>query len=311
MELYRKANTLFQTIEKQAVLKTMDFKEVRGKVESALLRLYREDLSRMSFAGSLKERYVLLVGKSLGLRAGDFTKLTFGQFRCLKLDSEPPIAFGEIGTGKEKVKAYPFLDADAMPVVKAWLESHKDAKDTDRMVYDSENNLSIILQTLCEKAGMEIENGTIHGKRVRFHCLRKFLIDRLSAYASESQWKQIVGKAIGEGAYVSQEQLRGVFARAMKDLVINGNGVKVKKLAELENALLDSQKRLTGVETTNEVLRKELDKVTQKVDFLDKYLNLVDGVETKEDAQRLLDFLEKLRYEKYVKEKVEQSKNNA
>jgi hypothetical protein len=48
--------------------------------------------------------------------------------------------------------------------------------------------------------------GTIHEKRVRFHCLRKFLIDRLSAYASESQWKQIVGKAIGEGAHVSQEQ---------------------------------------------------------------------------------------------------------
>jgi hypothetical protein len=164
---------------------------------------------------------------------------------------------------------------------------------------------------LCEKAGMEIQNGTIHGKRIRFHCLRKFLIDRLSAYASESQWKQIVGKAIDEGAYVSQDQLRAVFGRAMKDLVINGNGIKIKKLTELENALLDSQKRLTSVETTNDVLRKELDKVTQKVDFLDKYLNLGDAVETKEDAQRLLDFMEKMRYEKYVKEKVEQSKNNA
>jgi predicted nuclease with TOPRIM domain len=102
-----------------------------------------------------------------------------------------------------------------------------------------------------------------------------------------------------------------VFGRAMKDLVINGNGIKIKKLTELENALLDSQKRLTSVETTNDVLRKELDKVTQKVDFLDKYLNLGDAVETKEDAQRLLDFMEKMRYEKYVKEKVEQSKNNA
>jgi hypothetical protein len=271
----------------------------------------REDLSQMSFAGSLKERYVLLVGKSLGLRAGDFVKLTFGQFRCLKLDSEPPIAFGEIGTGKEKVKAYPFLDADALPVVKAWLESHKDAKDTERMVDDSENNLGIILQTLCGKAGMDIQNGTIHDKRVRFHCLRKFLIDHLSAYARESQWKQIVGKAIGEGAYVSQEQLRGVFARAMKDVVINGNGVKVKKLIELENALLDSQKRLTSVETTNEVLRKELDKVTQKVDFLDKYLNFDDAVETKEDAQRLLDFLDKMRYEKHTKDKIEQSKSKS
>ena len=109
---------------------------------------------------------------------------------------------------------------------------------------------------------------------------------------------------------MSQEQLRGVFARAMKDIVINGNGIKVKKLVELENALLDSQKRLTSVETTNEVLRKELDKVTQKVEFLDKYFNFIDAVETKEDAQRLLDFVEKLRYENYIKDKIEQSKSD-
>ncbi len=64
----------------------------------------REDLTKMVLAGSLKERYVLLMGKSMGLRAGDFVKLTFGQFRCLKLDGEPPIAFGEVGTGKEKLE---------------------------------------------------------------------------------------------------------------------------------------------------------------------------------------------------------------
>lgn len=271
----------------------------------------REDLSKMSLAGGLKERYVLLAGKSLGLRAGDFVKLTFGQFRCLKLDGEAPIAFGEIGTGKEKVKAYPFLDSDTVPVVKAWLDSHIDAKDSDRMIDDTEDNLTAILQTLCQKAGMEIvrTSGTIHGKRVRFHSLRKFLIDRLSAYAGESQWKQIVGKAIGEGAYVSQEQLRGVFARAMKDLVINGNGLKVKKLVELENALVDSQKRLTNVETTNEVLRKELSSVTQKVEFLDKYLNLSDLVETESDAKKVLEFFEKLRWEKEQKARVERDED--
>jgi hypothetical protein len=234
----------------------------------------REDLSKMSIVGNLKERYVLLVGKSVGLRAGDFTKLNFGNFRCLKLDSEPPLTLGEIGSEKERVKAYPFLDSEAIPVVKAWLETHKETKDTDRMIEDTEDNLTAILQTLCQKAGIEIENGTIHGKRIRFHCLRKFLIDRLSALASENRWKQIVGKAIDEGAYVSQEQLRGVFGRAMKDLVINDNSVRGKKLTELENALLDSQKRLTNIETTNEVLGKELDRITQKVEFFTNILIL-------------------------------------
>jgi predicted nucleic acid-binding Zn-ribbon protein len=45
----------------------------------------------------------------------------------------------------------------------------------------------------------------------------------------------------------------------MPSMLINGNGVKAKKLMELENALVESQKRLTALETTNEVLRKKME----------------------------------------------------
>ena len=221
----------------------------------------REDLAQMALAGNLKERYVLLVGKSVGLRASDFLKLTYGQLRSVKLEDEAPVALGELATQKERIKAYPFLDSDAVPISKAILEANKDKADNQRILTDTGDNLSVILQTLAKKAGMEIENGAVHGKRIRFHCLRKFLIDRLSAYASESQWKQIVGKAIGEGAYVSQEQLKGIFSRSMRDLLINGNGMKAKKLIELETALLESQRKITALETTNEVLRKRLDEL--------------------------------------------------
>jgi hypothetical protein len=215
----------------------------------------------MALAGNLKERYVLLVGKSVGLRASDFLKLTYGQLRSVKFEDEAPVALGELATQKERIKAYPFLDSDAIPIAKAILEANKDKADNQRILTDTGDNLSVILQTLAKKAGMEIENGAVHGKRIRFHCLRKFLIDRLSAYASESQWKQIVGKAIGEGAYVSQEQLKGIFSRSMRDLLINGNGMKAKKLIELETALLESQRKITALETTNEVLRKRLDEL--------------------------------------------------
>ena len=44
----------------------------------------KEDLAKMALAGNLKERYVLLVGKSVGLRASDFLSLTYGVFRSLK-----------------------------------------------------------------------------------------------------------------------------------------------------------------------------------------------------------------------------------
>jgi hypothetical protein len=225
----------------------------------------REDLAKMALAGNLKERYVLLVGKSIGLRASDFLRLTYGQLRSVKLEGEAPVAIGELATQKERIKAYPFLDSDALPIVKAILEANKDKADHQRILTDTEDNLSVILQTLAKKAGMEIENGAVHGKRIRFHCLRKFLIDRLSAYAGESQWKQIVGKAIDEGAYVSQDQLRGVFTRAMKDLLINGNGVKAKKIMELENALIEGQRRITAFETTNETLRNRMERLEQRL----------------------------------------------
>jgi hypothetical protein len=292
----------------------------------------KEDLAKLSFVGNLKERYVLLVGKSLGLRAGDFVKLTFGQFRSLKLDNGAPIALGQIETDKENVKAFPFLDSDAIQIVKAWLDFHKDKRTNDKMIDDVEDNLTVILQNLCTKAGLEIEGATIHGKRVRFHCLRKFLIGRLSAYASESQWKQIVGKAISEGAYVSQDQLKGVFTRAMKDIALNGNSVRGEKLIELEDALLDSQKRITNLEVTNEVLRRKdsdtvnglkeefeclktkLDKTERRNDLLECNLKTVTNAliglkPIIDNMDEVVEFLEKRREEKEASGQVEADKS--
>jgi hypothetical protein len=239
----------------------------------------KEDFEKMAKYATLKEKYVLFVGKSVGLRGSDFLTFNYGHFRSAKLDSEPPVALGEFITHKESEKAYPFLDSDALQVIKDLLELNKSKPDSERIMEDTEDNLSLILQNLCKKSGFEIEGALIHGKRVRFQCLRKFLSERLSVHTSESQWKQIVGKAIGEGAYISQEQLRVVYSEAMKDITINGNGVKVKKLMELEGSLLDSQNRLTklentidNLENTNKFLRRKLDEVTQK---LDKYYEMM------------------------------------
>ena len=247
-------------------------------------RFDKEDLAKMALAGNLKERYVLLVGKSVGLRASDFLDFTYGNFRCLKLENEAPLALGETKTQKESVRAYPFLDSDTIPIVKAWLETHKEAKDSDKILNDTEDNLSVILQTLCKKAGMEIdEHGTIHGKRVRFHCMRKFLIERLSAYSSESQWKQVVGKTIDEGAYVSQDQLREIFSRAMPILLINGNG-KTKKLIEIETALIDSQRKITSLETQNETLRNHMEKLEQRL--IENNLSINKQIANLQEEQR-------------------------
>lgn len=239
------------------VFRKQEAKTLKQKTRTTIDYLFdKDDLAKMALVGDLKQRYILLVGKSVGLRASDFTAFTFCTFRSLKLDNDAPIALGEINTIKENVPAFPFLDSDAIPIVKQILESNKDKLDSDKIIADTEDNLSIVLQTLAKKAGIEP-----HGKRIRFHCLRKFAIDHLSAFASESQWKQIIGKAISEGAYVSQDQLRSIFLRAMPSMLINGNGIKAKKLMELENAIGQLEKENSALKTRIDLLQKENEKL--------------------------------------------------
>ena len=161
---------------------------------------------------NLTEKYVLTVGKSFGLRAGDFMKLVRGDLEAY-IDREPPISIGAINTQKEGVRAYPFVDVDAQPIIKLMLEKmtrEGRTKPSERMLtYTHKMQLSRVIKRLVQKAGLNVGN-----KNVKFHCLRKFLIDHLSSYMSESKWKQLVGKSISEAAYVSPEGLRQDYARA-------------------------------------------------------------------------------------------------
>jgi hypothetical protein len=231
----------------------------------------KEDLARMVEQGSFIERYVLLVGKSIGLRAGDFVTYTFGDFRSIHLDSEAPVFLGEKATGKEHIPAYPFLDSDAVQVVKAMLERNPDKKNSDRVLDWDEENLTACVQNLFKKA--RLESGE---KRVRFHNLRKYLIDRLSAVASESQWKQIVGKAISEGAYVSQDQLREVYLRAMPSIIINGNGKNHVKIEALEATVQRLEKEIASKDAEIEVLRKNQNTMSKSIGELNDFRDLIE-----------------------------------
>jgi len=193
-----------------------------------------EDLSRMDAVGNIEEKYIVTAGKSYGLRAGDFLRLTRGHFDAIDLEQQPPIALGEYATQKEAVSAFPFIDSDAILAVKALLAKMDRQGRTDaneRMIkYAFSSELTRVLQRLVTEAGIETGN-----KVVRFHGLRKFLIDRLSDVMSESKWKQIVGKTISEGAYVSAERLREDYERAMQETTY-------KKMATKENLKLMVQK---------------------------------------------------------------------
>jgi integrase len=178
-------------------------------------RFSREDLKKMCDFANLPEKYIITAGKSFGLRAGDFLMLTRGYFDPY-IDRPVPISIGAFRTHKENTDAYPFIDSDAAPIIKLMLEKMTREDRTspkERMLtYSDEIQLSRTLRKVADKAGIQ------HGdKRIRFHNLRKFLSDRLSSHMSESKWKQIVGKKISEGAYVSPDSLREDYSRAMKE----------------------------------------------------------------------------------------------
>ena len=196
-----------------------------------------EDFGKMVAVADLQEKYIITAGKSFGLRAGDFLRMARGDLEPY-IDHEPPISIGEYSTYKEEVKAFPFIDIDAQPIIKLMLEKmtrEGRTNPTDRMLsFQDEIQLSRTLRRVVEKAGINPGN-----KQIRFHCLRKFLIDHLASYMSESKWKQIVGKKISEGAYVSPDSLAQDYGRAMVEMTFTRKvGVEVEKIAKLEGLKL-------------------------------------------------------------------------
>lgn len=218
------------------------------------------DIAEMAEFANPQERYILLDGKDIGLRAGDFVGLTQGRFaRALKRreTEEPPVFLGKAWTEKEGVYAYPFLTNDGLEAARVWLrvlESKGLRDDEQSMLAIEAKELTTNLRRLVKKAGIET-----HGQRVRFHRLRQFLIDRISLKMSESKWKQIVGKQIDEKAYVSPLELREAYRSVMDRIQIS----TVKTTSGLTQEEIEKVKMLLEL-TKVEEFRKMVSKLVKE-----------------------------------------------
>jgi hypothetical protein len=227
---YHRVGLVFRRFEGK---KLTDYTPLNEKYRFSL-----EDFRKMYAVADLEEKYVLCFGKSVGLRAEDFVEFTRGDLEpYIQGNVEPPVCIAPengIMTRKEHVPAYPFIDSDALPVIRATLEqmnAEGRTGDKCRMFTKTKNKLTKALKRLVKRAGIKTGD-----KVVKFHCLRAFLSDKLSRYMSESKWKQIVGKTISEDAYISADELRKDFMRATPDLAINRleSSSNVAQMAKLE-----------------------------------------------------------------------------
>lgn len=248
----------------------------------------KDDIAKMLVDANLQDKWILIAGKDFGLRASDFLGLTFGQLRQLHLDEEPPLAFPIVHTKKVRgVDAYPFVSSDLVPIIKEILARNPQAKNEDRILsFADEQPLTLTIKRLFKRANLEAGNSV-----VRFHELRAYLATRLSSVAAESQWKQIIGKSIDEGAYVTQEELREVYKRAMPLIVINGNSKNHAQIEKLEEALIEAQKQLANQETINQELRKKLETVSS-----DNAENRSKLFALSSETTELIDFVKKHRH---------------
>lgn len=209
-----------------------------------------EDIATMAEFGNPQERYVLLVGKDVGLRAIDFASFTQGLFAKV-LTKEPPVFLGKVYTQKEGIYAFPFLTSDGLEAARVWLQTLKSKglrDDKALMLSIRSKELAPNLKRLAAKAGINP-----HGQRIRFHCLRKFLIDRISLTMSESKWKQIIGKRVSEEAYVSPLKLREAYMHVMSHMQVSAireTGLTQVEIMKLKRILKMVKKKELMLATT-------------------------------------------------------------
>ena len=134
-----------------------------------------------------------------------------------------------------------------------------------------------------------------HGQRIRFHCLRKFLIDRLSLKTSESKWKQIVGKQINESAYVSQLELREIYRDVMNRIEISKakplNHERLNRLEESFNLIWEAFMETMKQTIKKEYFKKMLEKSGERETLELITLPNVDSMSPKEIVKEYLKLL--------------------
>lgn len=232
--------------QKRAIAKT-------GNTRNMPYHLGLADIVAMKRQANTKERYVLVVGKSLGLRIGDFLSLRQGLFEGNLKDHDAPYSLGVIVTQKRKQPAYPFLDYEAYQAYVDWRQELQalnrwDGKDRYMLSgirpdsHMTAQDINAMLKKLAFKAGVRVGN-----LRLSFHCFRRFLCDHLStAVGDANKWKQIIGKQIAESAYISSDNLREAYAKVMRytceeETIRLGDVSDLKEIVAVQEQKLNSQ----------------------------------------------------------------------
>jgi hypothetical protein len=198
----------------------------------------------------LREKALIMTGESTGLRIGDILRLRKSLIEPL-LNQEPPIGIEIRTTEKERVPAKPFLHQACVQLLKEYLtKEYPTNSNSDLLFVTSEDKpmnekyVDRVIKRAFKYAGYN--SGKL---RVRFHCLRKFVIGRLQdAGVSESVWKLIVGKKTKEATY-STQYLREAYISALPRLDPTALVNNQQRVQELELRVKHQEQEIQTLRT--------------------------------------------------------------
>lgn len=230
---------------------------------------------------------------------------------------------------KDGVEFKTFFSEEATQFLKRYVEQERSSADDKEYLFAKEDGsqlpthaLAINFRVAATKMGLAVddESNPFRPKRFR-HLFRTAcsnagidngFVMAMMGHASDisaGYLEKSDGLFLKE--YVKVEPYLTVFGvnkGAVTELSEEVNSLTTRQ-SEMEKTVQDSKDKVIDLyskleEKTNQVntLESEVKRLKEKTDFLDKYIGLTDVVETKEDAERLLNVLETLRKEKMAKQ---------
>lgn len=244
------------------------------------------EIEEMKRVAGPKERYVLVMGVSLGQRAEDFAGIKRKDVeRVIRVGSAPygPL---RIGTRKRNVVAEGFITEEGKQAALDWLKTRRDTNPymlpNNHEGHMLATSVSDLIHRLAHKANIPHDDTT---DRIRFHILRKFLQGRLEdSGANRNITDQIIGHKLDRSQKpYSSKALRGAFEKAMPLLETEAISLGHEQIGELKQDLTDAEKRLGEQELQILQMRKHVENVEDKIDNLAKRMSeVIRALEGKE-----------------------------
>jgi integrase len=249
------------------------------------------DWRKMYALADLKGKLAISLGLDVAWRIGDILNLRKSDIP--DLEQECPIQIERI-TQKEREFSSTFISCETVELLKAYVPT---LREDNEFLFQTKSNgshaddeyLNGMIQDLGFKAGFcdekgKVLNGRNKGKRLSWHSFRKTFLTTATQLGIENDQKcLLVGKSLEKGqsmeTYIGDPKLKNAFLAIRNALALTKTQDvegKNEEIEKLRNALVESQHKITTLETTNEELRRKLEEIEWNQKTMNKTIMNLD-----------------------------------